>query len=169
MKTQTKGLLAAAGIVSLAGAGVAGTNIASAMTDKTSDRESSLVDAIASKFNLNKTEVQKVFDEQRDARHAEMQQKRLDYLRKALNDKKITQSQYDHIVKAWDDIDKLMKESGDPRDMTSDQRQAIKDKMDELKKWLKDQNINLKSLGVWGMGQWEDERERHHGHGESHR
>lgn len=156
-------MLAAAGIVSLAGAGVAGTNIASAMTNKnSSDKESSLVEAIANKFNLNKTDVQKVFDEQRQARHDEMKQERLDKLKEALGDKKITQAQYDYIVAAWDEIDKLMTEAGDPRDMTDAQREAIKNKMDELRNWARDQKIS-KYVGGWGEG-----RGNHHGGHHNH-
>ena len=70
--------LAIAGIVAgIATAGVTGVGIASAATTSTNSTNpaSSLVDAIASKFNLKKTDVQAVFDEQKTKNEAEREAK----------------------------------------------------------------------------------------------
>ena len=75
------------------------------MTNKSNDGQSSLIDALVSKFNLNKSDVQSVFDEHRQAQQAERETERLDTLKQALADKKLTQAQYDHILQAWEDID----------------------------------------------------------------
>jgi predicted phage-related endonuclease len=144
----TTGVVAATAL-----AGVGGASLVSAATSSSSTNpEQSLVDKIASKFNLDKSKVQAVFDEEHQAREAEMKQNRADALAQAVKDDKLTQAQADHITAVWKEIDDLRGDTK-PSDMSDAVRQKIKDKMDALRDWLDDQNIDLKDIdGLRGPG-----------------
>lgn len=77
---------------------------------------SSIVNAIATRFNLNVSDVQQVFDEQHAQMQAERQQKNqqrfTDRLSQAITDGKITQAQADQILANKDEIDALRQETG---------------------------------------------------------
>lgn len=152
------GLVTAATIV-----GIGGVQLVSADSAPTSTNgsEQSLVDKIASKFHLDKSKVQAVFDEDRQAHHAEMEQKRADALAQAVKDGKLTQAQADHITAVWNEVDAIMKKSDDSKSSAAD-RQAVKDKLDALQQWAKDQSIDLGS--IVGMHA-HDMGMRHGGHG----
>lgn len=159
MKNYKKSLLVAGGVMALGAAGLGVGATASALTSTGNDKQSSLVEALAKKFNVDKSEVQKVFDDNRATHQAEMKTARETALKKALADKKITQEQYDHIVAAWKDIDAAHTSVGDPTSQTEQQRTDMKKKMDELRTWMQQQNINPETLGIkGGFG-------RHHGGG----
>jgi hypothetical protein len=139
----TTGVVAATAI-----AGVGGASLVSADPGSTSTNpQQSLIDKLASKFNLDKSEVKAVFDEEHQARVAEMKQNRANALKQAVTDGKLTQAQADHITSAWKEIDSLMDSQRSSGTKPSDNdRQAVKDKMDALKTWLDDQNIDLKDI-----------------------
>ena len=89
MKKQiiTAGIIAAAATTT----GLVGVGVANAETGDTSTNPmSSLVDAIAKKFNLNKDEVQTVFDEDRQARDAECETEVKTEVAKLVTDGKMT-------------------------------------------------------------------------------
>ncbi|MEO5950555.1 MAG: hypothetical protein ABIQ04_03845 [Candidatus Saccharimonadales bacterium] len=137
--------LITAGIVTTIGlAGVAGVGIASASTNPTqSNPMSSLVDAIASKFNLNKTDVQKVFDDQRTAKQAEQETKVKADLAKLVTDGKLTQAQVDTILAKRTSV---QAERDAARSSTTTKTRAeMKTEMDgqrtALEAWAKTNNI----------------------------
>ena len=72
MKYGKKSLLAVATLATIGGVGTLGVHAVSAQNNSGSDPRSNLVDKIASTFNVNKADVQKVFDEN----HSEMEAKR---------------------------------------------------------------------------------------------
>lgn len=159
MKNYKKSLLVAGGVMALGTAGLGVGATASALTSTSGDKQASLIEALAKKFNVDKSEVQKVFDDNRATREAEMKTTRDAALKKALTDKKITQEQYDHIAAAWKDIDTARTAAGDPTSQTEQQRTDMKKKMDELRTWMQQQNISPETLGITGgFG-------RHHGGG----
>lgn len=109
-----------------------------------------LVSAIASKFNLNVSDVQAVFDEQkadmdtqRKERMAEMeaknQQEFADRLVKAVAAGKLTQDQADKITAKKVELDKLKSslEGKTPEERNA----AMKDQKSSLKQWAADNNI----------------------------
>lgn len=125
-------MLATVGVTTLAGVG-----LVNAQSSQTSG--SGLVDKIAQKFNLNKDDVQKVFDEDRASHEAEMQQKMDERLTKAVKDGKLTQAQADAIKSKLSEMKSFMDSL---KDKTEDERhEAMKTKMDELKQWATDNNI----------------------------
>ncbi len=115
----------------------------------------SIVDKIASKFNLNKTDVQKVFDENRTAHQAERTQAEKDKLAALVSAGTLTQAQADKItakhaeMKAAMDADRSAMQS-----KTEAERKAAMDaKKAELDKWAADNGIDAKYvMPGGGMG-----------------
>ncbi len=64
-----------------------------ASAQENTNPEATIVEKIATKFGLNKEEVQKVFDEQRAEMHTRMQQRNEDRLDQLVSDGKITDAQ----------------------------------------------------------------------------
>ena len=56
-----------------------------------------------------------------------------------------------------------MEKADSPKDLTDVQRQAVKDKQDELRTWMKDQNVSFKDLGIGHMGRGHDDHGEHGG------
>lgn len=115
---------------------------------------SSLVQKIASKFNLNKDEVQKVFDEDRSAREAEREKDQAERLQKLVDAGTITASQKTAIeakikeMKAERDANK-----DSMKDLSDTERKAKMDaKKTELETWAKQQGLDLTKLQGVLMG-----------------
>ena len=125
-------MTATVGIATLAGAG-----LVNAHTSSTSSAD--LVDKIAQKFNLNKDDVQKVFDEDRAAHLAERQQQMEERLTQAVKDGKLTQAQADAIKAKLQEMKSFMDSLKDKT--TQERHEAMKTKMDELKAWATQNNI----------------------------
>jgi hypothetical protein len=137
------------GLSSVAGMGVASA-ATTGTTNSNTDGMSSLVDKLATKFNLNKSDVQAVFDEDRSSHDAEMQQKLEERLNQAVTDGKITSAQKTLILNKQKEMktfmDSLKGKTADERDS------AMKTKMAELKTWASDNNIPEDYLGPMGHG-----------------
>lgn len=113
-----------------------------------------LVDKIAKKFNLNKDDVQKVFDENKAEHEAERQQRLEKKLDKAESDGKITSAQKEQIIAKLKETKSFFDSL---KDKTPKEREtAFKAKRAELQKWAKDNNIPEGLLMPGGM---------HHGFG----
>lgn len=157
-----KRTLVVAGIITaISAAGLAGAGMASAATDTSTrtDPFSSLVDALSSKFNLNKTDVQAVFDTQKSQMQAEREQEAKDQIAQLVTDGKLTQTQADKINAKRTDLQvarEAKRASGET--MTSAERQAERETHKaELDIWLKDNGIDSQyAYLLFGGG---------HGHG----
>lgn len=104
-----------------------------------------IVEKIAAKFNLNKDDVQAVFDEERDERHAEMQARFAERLDDLVNSGKITNEQKDAIIKKHEEMHNKMLEL---KDMEPEERKAEMQKVHEdFKNWAEEQGIDLPALG----------------------
>lgn len=150
MNKLQRTLLVGVGVATLGLTGVSVGANASALSGESSG-QSSLIDKIASTFNIDKTKLKEVFQADREERHAEMKAERTEALKTALSEGTLTQEQYDHIVAANNEVDALMNTSGSPEDQTDEQREAIKTKMDELRDWFEEQNLDVRDLGI-GFG-----------------
>lgn len=140
-------LAAIGAVTAISAAGFTGVQIANAATDTSSTAThpmSSLVDAVASKFNLNKTDVQAVFDEQRDKMESEREADVKGQVAQLVSDGKITQDQADKI-------NKKRAELKTERDANRTSRETLskterKAKMDERKAaidtWLEQNSID---------------------------
>lgn len=144
MNKLTKSLIIGAGLASI---GVAGVTSVSALTSADPSAGPSLIDQIASKFNLDKTAVKAVFDANRADREEARQLKSSAALKTALTDGKLTQAQYDYIVAAQMDIANLAK-SAAPGQLPATTKAAIKAKVDSLRSWMKAQNLDIQNIGL---------------------
>lgn len=139
------GAAATIGLTSVLGVGLASAH-------SQTNGQSTLVDKIAQKFNLNKADVQKVFDENRAEHEAEHKQKLKERLDQAVKDGKLTQDQENKIIAKLEEL-KANRES--LKDKTPEQRrEAMKAKRAELEQWAKDNNIPEQYvMGHGGMKQ----------------
>ena len=95
-----KRTIATAGIVAaIAVAGYTGIGVANAATENnaTTNPMSSLVSAVAKKFNLKETDVQAVFDDQRTVMEADREANAKEKVSQLVKDGKLTQAQADLI------------------------------------------------------------------------
>ena len=142
--------LVAAGIATAVGiTGLTGIGIANAATTTTSTNPmSSLVDAIATKFNLNKTEVQAVFDAQRTEMQAQREAEIKKEVAQLVADGKLTQDQADKINAKRAELQKEREALKDAA--TTKTREEMKSEMDakrtELEAWAKDNGIDTQYL-----------------------
>ncbi len=126
-----------AGVVTTVIAGsLIGANAASAQTSS----GSSLVDKIVAKFNLNKDEVQAVFDEERTKQQAERAAEMSDRLQEKVDSGDITAEQKTLIEQ------KL-----------AEQQTARETERTELEKWASDNGIDAKYLMGGGRGHMGDD------------
>lgn len=132
--------IAALGVTGLAGGAV----FATANNTSGTDPMSGLVSAIATKFNLKKDDVQKVFDEQRTQMETQREQEVKDQVAQLVKDGKLTQAQADKInAKRAELVKEREANRTSEQNLTDAQR---KTKMEERKTmldtWLKDNNID---------------------------
>lgn len=124
-----------------------------AVSAQSAGNRSSLVDAITSKFNLNKSDVQKVFDQNRAQNQAEHQQKVSDRLQKLVDNGTITASQKTAIEAKLKDLQASHAANmSSMNDLTPAERKAKMDtQKTELESWAKVQGLDLSKLkGVFG-------------------
>lgn len=130
---------AVATVTGVSSLGVASLAKAEATTSS-KDSMSSLIDAIASKFKLNKTDVQKVFDEQRQAHEADRTAEAKAELATLVKDGKLTQAQADKITAKRAEIQKERETN-----RTNGQRPTgsqMETKRAALDKWFSDNGIS---------------------------
>jgi len=143
MKKQlmVAGMVAATGL-----AGLTGVSVANAETNasSTTNQMSSLVDALAAKFNLNKTDVQKVVDEQHAKMQAEREQEVKDKVAALVTDGKLTQAQADKLNAKRAELQKEREaHRASVQEMTADERKAeMASHRTELNQWMEDNGID---------------------------
>lgn len=114
-----------------------GLRVASAQSSAT--KKDNIVDKIATTFNLDKAEVQKVFDQDRDERKAKLETNLQEKLADAVKNGSLTQEQANKIEAKYSEL-KTIKDSlkGKSRD---ERHKAMKAKRNELEQWAKANNI----------------------------
>lgn len=142
-----KKALVAAGIVTAVGvASISGLGMANAATDTSNGNGpmSGLIDAIATKFNLDKDEVQTVFNEQRTVMEAEREQDAKDTVAQLVEDGKLSQSQADAInAKRAELTAQREAERTTDGSKSAEERKAEREAhRTELDKWLTDNSIS---------------------------
>lgn len=144
MNRTKQALLAGAGVLTIgaAGLGLSATTSALSGTSSSADPQSSLIDKLVSKFNLKRSDVQAVFDADHASHDKEMKTARETALKKALSSGKITQTQYDHIIGVWKQVDSLMSQA-----KSETNRTKVHDLLDSLRSWMQKQNINQSVMG----------------------
>jgi hypothetical protein len=115
----------------------------------------SLVQKIADKFNLNKSDVQAVFDEHYQEQRAKMEAKFADRLDQLVNDGKITEAQKQLIIAKHKELEASRQSMFESmKDKTPEERKtAMEAERKALEDWAKQNNIDLKYvMPGHGMG-----------------
>lgn len=139
--------LVIAGAVAVVGTAAAATGayaVSTTAVQPGSAHMSSLVDAIAAKFNLKKDDVQKVFDDNRTQMEQKRNQAVKDQLAQLVKDGKLTQAQADAITAKRAELEKQRQdERGSMQNKSESDRQAtMQQHRTELDQWLKDNAID---------------------------
>lgn len=154
LKYGKKSLVTAATLATIGGMGTLGVHAVSAQNNSGSDPRSNLVDKIASTFNVNKADVQKVFDEN----HSEMEAKRKagtsDRLQKLVDAGTITAEQKTAIEAKLMELHANHEATRDSmKDLSKDERKAkMQQQRTELENWAKENNLDLSKLRGIFMG-----------------
>ncbi len=132
--------IAALGVTGLAGGAV----FATANSTSGTDPMSGLVSAIATKFNLKKDDVQKVFDEQRTQMETQREQEVKDQVAQLVKDGKLTQAQADKInAKRAELVKEREANRTSEQNLTDAQRKTkMEERKTALDTWFKDNNID---------------------------
>lgn len=145
-----KKTMATVAAVSVLGAGIltASTAFAQQSDSSTQNPMSSLVEKIATKFNLNKDEVQAVFDEAHEERHAQMKADFEEQLSTYVSEGKITEEQKQLILKKREEMDAERKGNKDQfQNLSEDERRSqMEQKRADLEAWANENGIDLQYL-----------------------
>lgn len=139
-----KSIVVGVAVAAVTFGGLGSVGIVSAATESTTSGNTSIVDKIASKFNVSTSDVQAVFDEDRAAKNAERKANQAERLATAVKDGKLTQTQADYITKAQAEMATLKNSSTSDTDTV---RSQIKTKMEALRAWATDNNVDKQYLG----------------------
>lgn len=164
----------AAGIAATMGVTGIGAGVAHAATSDSSTNSnpmSSLVDAISTKFSLDKTEVQAVFDEEKTAKQAEREQSTADSVASLVTDGTITQAQADAINAKRAEVAASREANKDSTvEKTDEERKTAREtEKAELEQWASDNGLDAKYIryvmsnghgGGGGPGQGRGDRDK---------
>lgn len=137
--------------VSILGIGLFG--VSSTFAQSNTAGNTTLIQAIAEKFGLNKTDVQAVFDSEHEKQHAKMQVKIASQLSQYVKDGKITEEQKQLILNKQKELDANRSAKKDSmQNLTPEERKAQMDaKKTELNAWAKENGIDPQYL-MGGFG-----------------
>lgn len=131
--------------ITLLGSTLFGANYVAAQDAATTTP--SIVLRLAEKFNLNKDDVQKVFDEHRQENQKYMQQQLNNRLDQAVKDGKITQAQKDAILKKHSEMVNVKFEKTNFKELNREERQKIgQEKRAEMEAWANEIGLDLSTL-----------------------
>lgn len=113
----------------------------------------SLVQKIADTFHLNKDDVQKVFDQNRQEREAKRQEKFTARLDQLVKDGKITEAQKQLLINKFNELETNRQSAmNDLKNKTMEERKAARQaEKQSLEDWAKQNGIDL-SVIMPGMG-----------------
>ena len=135
-------MLAAAAITLGLAAGATGVAYAASNIQNTNPIDS-LVNAIATKFNLNPSDVAQVVEQQHAQMEAQHQQEYKDRLSQAVTAGTLTQEQSDKIIAKQQEL-RAQREAlkNEFQNMTESQRHDVmQQKFEQIKQWAQDNNI----------------------------
>ncbi|MCA9382392.1 hypothetical protein KC660_03230 [Candidatus Dojkabacteria bacterium] len=109
----------------------------------TSGTYPTIIENLATKFNLNKDEVQQVFEDTK----TQIQTDRLDNL---VSDGTITEEQKQLVLDKQEEIKTKVDEINNKELTATERREAMDNLRDEIQQWEDDNNIPEHVLGPWG-------------------
>lgn len=129
----------------LVGSTILGVGYASAQD--TTNPTSTIVQKLAQKFNLKEADVQAVFDEEHQARHAQMQTDLEKRLTQGVTDGKITEAQKQAIIAKFQDMKNHKPDIESFKSMTQEQRRAqMETKKTEFESWAKTNGLTMETV-----------------------
>lgn len=154
MNTLNKTLIVVSVIGAAGISALVGDAVVNAESGASSDGPmSGLVDKIASTFNLDKSKVQDVFDDQRAEMESQREQKISERLDALVSDGTITESQKSAIKTKHAELKKEREANkGEFKELSDEERKTKMDeKRTELESWAEEQGIDLTKIkGVFG-------------------
>lgn len=152
-----RALLASGAVATLGIAGflTAGSASAETETSAAANGRASLIERLAERFQLDTSEVQKVFDEEREARHAQRESAMKERLAAAVSDGELTQAESEAIIAKHTEMHEFIQTLSDKT--TEERREAIQKQRADMRQWAQDNDIPLSYLRLGG-------HHRSHGH-----
>jgi len=119
---------------------------------ETTTQNSSIVTRIAQKFGLNQTDVQAFFDEEHEARHAEMRVENEKRLTQLVTDGKITADQKQLILDKHAEIEQKRESTRNSRQgkTPEEMKTLMEAEHTALKSWAEENDIDLQYLIGFG-------------------
>jgi len=157
MNTVAKSVVVASivGVIGIGSLATVSSAAAETTADSTNGPVSGLIDKIASTFRIDKTELQTLFDEDREAREAARETQQAERIQALVDDGTITAVQKTAIEAKMKEM-KAERESTKTamHDLSDDERKAKMDeRRSELEVWTKGQGLDLSELrGILGGG-----------------
>lgn len=145
-----KSLMVAAAITTLSAVGAMGLQTVNAAAGTSTHPMSSLVQKIATKFNLNKDSVQQVVDGQRREMEATRDQEIKNQLAQAVKDGKLTQDKSDKITAKLAEMKANRSTATGKTD--AERRAAKQTARNDLNKWATDNGIPTEYLQLISGG-----------------
>lgn len=140
----SKNMLAAVAVTTVAAGGLLGVSAASAHGN--GEHKDELVTKLAEKFNVDKSEVEAVFEAQHAEMEAEREAERSEHLQSLVDSGKITAEQKTALEAKFEEMHTKREELKD-QNLT---RKEIHDKMDEARDsfeaWAEEQGIDLDAI-----------------------
>jgi polyhydroxyalkanoate synthesis regulator phasin len=134
---SNKKLLITSALTGLASVGIITSSVIAATGTGTSSYPP-LVQKIADTFHLNPSDVQKVFDQNKQDRQAQHEQKLKDHLDQLVKNGTITKDQEDKIIAKLKDLKQSLKSEN-----RQDRTQNRDDFRTQIQQWLTDNGINV--------------------------
>lgn len=120
------------------------------ITGKSINGRSRIIQKIAEEFNLNESDVEAVFEEEKEERFAEMQALWIEKLDDLVNDGKISSDQKQAILDKHEEMYTKMTELQDLSPY--EKKEKMKEMREEIKNWASEQGIDLSFIGSMGFG-----------------
>lgn len=102
-----------------------------------------IIERLSSRFNLNKDEVQQVFEEVRDEHKADMYARWADRLGDFVAEGKITEDQKQAILDKHEEVEAKMEEIRSQNLTEDERREKVRALHDELRSWSDEQGLNF--------------------------
>lgn len=139
----SKTMLAAGAITTVAAGSIIGTSVASAQSG---DGGSGIVDRLVERFSLNRDEVEAVFEEERDEKHAEMEVREEERIAGLVEDGTLTQEQADALNAKRDEMRQSKEDLMDQDLSFEEMRDQMRSDMEEFEAWAEEQGIDLDAI-----------------------
>lgn len=116
--------------------------------------QDSLIQRLVDRFNLNRDEVQQVFDEQRQQNQDQMKAKQEERLNQLVQDGKLTEDQKQKLIaKMEEERQERQQDMENWQNMTQEQRrEQMQEHQQEMHDWAEQNGIDLPMLGGFGKG-----------------